>query len=241
MHTILKLIVIILVFVFFNSCKKTEFTDMPIAALNVINATIDAGNIKLNTNERDSVKINNYKIFSIVPHKNILLYATNNPAVPFYNGNPGTENGGMYSIYIAGQAPDIESIFVKENAIPMYTDSIIGVAIVNLSPNSSLLSVNIASTPTTNLFSNINYKQITDIQTIPLPGTVSTTDVTFEVRDQDGAVLAFYTLPDADNFLSPVFSIPRQRFKNIKLIIKGLVGTTEGPNAFGIFPAPFTY
>lgn len=228
------------------SCKKNEVSSEPLASLNVVTAVIGGGNLKLNTNVRDSVKEYNAKVFGIVPGKEIKLFRTSKPEVNYYKETPVTENGGTYSIFITGQGNSFEPIFKKENLPAFYKDSIFGVRIINLSPNSTPINITLASATGTNVFTNIGYKQITEFTTFPLQAILANNTeklktVNFQVRNSTGALLASYQLPVNANNNYPGISINLQRFKNISLIIKGLMGTTTGPDAFGVFPVVGSY
>ncbi|MBB5440239.1 hypothetical protein HDC92_003939 [Pedobacter sp. AK017] len=224
-----------------SSCKKTETKSEPLASLNVITAVIGGGNVKLNTNERDSVKAHNWKTFGIVPGKEIWLYKTGNPVVSYYKETPATENGGVYSIFLAGQGSTFEPIFMKENLPAFYKDSIFGVRIVNLSPNSTPVNVTLASAAGTNVFTSVAYKQVTGITTFPLRTVIPAGTVSFQIRNEAGVLLATYTLPTSANSNYPGISIALQRFKNMNIVVKGLMGTTTGPDAFGVFPVVTSY
>ncbi|MBB5438002.1 hypothetical protein HDC92_001677 [Pedobacter sp. AK017] len=242
MSNLIKLSLAVLVLLAgLGSCKKSEVKAEPLASLNVIAAVIGGGNVKLNTNVRDSAKAYNAKVFGIVPGKEIKLYRVSNPTVNYYKETPVTENGGLYSVFLAGQGSAFEPIFKKESIPAFYKDSIIGVRIVNLSPNSTALNVTRASATSTNAFAGVTYKQITDFVTFPLKTVIPTGSVSFQIRNAAGTLLATYTLPTSANSNYPGISIALQRFKNISIVIKGLMGTTTGPDAFGVFPVVTTY
>lgn len=246
MKTIQLILAVLILFTGLESCKKSEVSSEPLASLNVITAVISGGNVKLNTNVRDSAKAYNAKVFGIVPGKEIKLFRTSNPAVNYYKETPITENGGLYSVFLAGQGSTLEPIFKKESIPAFYKDSIFGVRIVNLSPNSTPVNVTLASAPATNVFNNVTYRQITDFSTFPLRSilagnTEKLKTVNFQIRNAAGTLLASYQLPVNANSNYPGISINLQRFKNISIVIKGLMGTTTGPDAFGVFPVVTTY
>lgn len=51
-----------------------------------------------------------------------------------------------------------------------------------------------------------------------------------------GTLLASFTLPASAVSPYTTATVAQARFKNVTLVIKGLVGTTTGTNAFGVFP-----
>jgi hypothetical protein len=244
-----KLTIVFAAVVLTASCKKTKVESKPIASLNVINAVISGGTVKVNINERDSAMTYNWKTFGIVPGADIKVYPTSSPSTPYYQSvKPETKNGKLYAAFLCGQLPNVETVFKEENVPAFYTDSIFGVRIINLSPNSLPVNVSLKSDPTVNVFTSIGYKQLSEIKTFPLPNiTTSAADSTkrktinFQIRNAAGTQFAFYELPVDVNSFYPGVSVNLQRYKNITIVIKGLQGTTSGPDAFGVFPVVMSY
>ena len=214
------------------SCKKEGPKFSPLASLNVADAVVGGGNVKLNTNVRDSATINSYRLFQLNagPSTGIRLYPTNNPSISYYNQSQEVVNGGIYSLFLTGTNAAPESVFVKDEIPPFSADSIIRVRVINCSPNSTPLNINLASAATTSIFSGVAYKSLTSFSTLPLKTAVPTGTNVFQVRDASGTLMATYTLPAAGTI-----SIASSRFKCVTLVVKGLVGTTSGASAFGVF------
>ncbi|EDM38481.1 hypothetical protein PBAL39_20450 [Pedobacter sp. BAL39] len=214
------------------SCKKDGPKFSPLASLNVADAVVGGGNVKLNTNVRDSATINSYRLFQLNASNatGIRLYPTNNPTATYYSQVHEIVNGGIYSLFLTGTAAEPESVFVKDEIPPFSQDSIVRVRVINCSPNSSAISVSLASAPATNIVNNLAYKSLTTFNSLPLRTTIPVGSNVFQVRDSNGAVLATYTLP-----ASGTISVAASRFKCITLVIKGLVGTTSGASAFGVY------
>lgn len=216
----------------FASCKKDTPKFSPLASLNVADAVIGGGNVKLNTNTRDSATINSYKLFQLNAGNNIgiRLYPTNNLVTSYYNQSQEIVNGGIYSLFLTGTSAMPEAVFVKDEIPPFSQDSIIRVRVINCSPNSTAISVSLASAPATNIFSDLTYKNLTVFNTLPLKTTVPAGTNSFQIKNSGGTVLATYTLP-----ATGIISVTSSRFKCITLVIKGLIGTTTGANAFGVY------
>lgn len=225
--------------IFSSSCKKNQIESKtnPLAALVVTNAVVSGGNIKLNTNDRDSAKVYNAKLFGLAAGEStIRLFATTGSKT-YYNTVQQMVNGGVYSLFLSGTESGVDAVFVKDDLPSYYTDSTVGIRIINLSPNSASVNVTLASATGTNVFSGISYKQLTNFVKLPLPGTIPTGSVTFQVRDAvTNNVLATYTLPTSANSNYPNISILNSRNRNLTLVIKGLTGTTTGNDALGLFP-----
>ncbi|MBO9571416.1 MAG: hypothetical protein J7497_04305 [Chitinophagaceae bacterium] len=231
------------------SCKKNDVKSKSLASLNVINAVNGGSCVKLNTNERDSAEIYNAKVFGLdTEDGTIKLYSTNDPSKPYYFQQHELKNRGTYSMFLFGDAGVPESLFVEENIPARYTDSIFGIRIINLASGSEPLNIARESDPQTNVFTEVGYKEMTDIVIFPLPYITDAPEyselqktVNFEVRDAEGVILTTYQLPVDENGFYSGISINKQRFKNITLVIKGIAGVTDGPDAFGVFPVALSY
>lgn len=232
MNTSNKYILLFLSLILLVSCKKDTPKFYPLASLNVADAVIGGGNVKLNTNVRDSTTINGYKLFQLNASGNtaIRLYPTNNPTVSYYEQSHEIINGGIYSLFLTGTATAPEALFVKDEIPAFSQDSILRVRVVNCSPNSTGINVSLVSAPTVHIFSDLLYKNLSAFSAIPLKTVIPAGSNSFQLKNSSGTVLATYTLPAAG-----VISIASSRFKCITLVIKGLVGTTSGPNAFGVY------
>jgi len=224
------------------SCKKNEHGH-PMAGFNVANAVVGGTTVKVNTNSISLVSPYNGGQYAIRPGAAITI-TPNGSSTPWYNDpKPATVASKSYTLFLCGQAPTIESIF-KEEAYPApYLDSIMGVRVINLSPNSTPVNITQASNSGVNLFGNVAYKQITEFKPVQLRAVIPDGSLTFEVRSaaDPSTVLTSYTLPVNPEWMYPTVSIALQRFRNITIIIKGLQGTTTGDNAFGTYPLAATY
>jgi hypothetical protein len=223
----------------FASCKKDqiEAKSRPMASLVVVNSITSGGDVKLNTVDRDSAKAYNYKTFSLLAgNTQIKLYPINNPTFFYYNSVRNIINGGVYSLFLSGQGTAVDTVFIKDEIQPFYDDSTLGVRVINLSPNSGPLNVTLAATPTVNLFAGIAYKQLTSFAILPLKSVVAANSVSFQIKDASNNLLSTYILPATANSTYPGISILNSRNRNLTLVIKGLVATTSGSDAFGVFP-----
>lgn len=225
-----------------TSCKKNEVKSQPVASLNVINAVIGGSDVKLNTNYSDSVSVYNAKNFTLnAADGTIRLYSAADSLKPYYLQQHKLKDGGIYSIFLFSNPPSPEHIFIENNAA-WYADSAMGIRVANLASGSGPLTVTTVADPSTNVFENIAYKNITDFAKIPLPKNVLVESVTFDIRDAaTNNILLTYTLPEFEDFNYPGISINKQRFKGITLVVKGIAGTSEGADAFGVFPVVTSY
>jgi hypothetical protein len=220
-----------------SSCRKDEIEIIPLASLNVTVAIIEGGNVKYNTNLQDSIKAYNSRLFPILLGTNISLSATKDPRTTYYDNTLDMENGKTYSLFLSGFSSSIDAIFTEDNIPSRYSDSVIGIRVINLSRNSRPLNISLGSANATNIFSKVVYKQITEFKTFAMRTLIPPGSITFRITDEGtNALLATYTLPASANSTYPGISIALSRFKNLTLVIKGLQGVTSGIDAFGVFP-----
>ncbi len=235
-----------------SSCKKTESANS-YTSINVVNASIGTGAVKVNYFGRSI----NWKPYT--GNSGIINYASSqilnifnlNNEYPFtivasdtskmiFNQKITMNPNAMYSLFTTGQAPNYDAVFLEEKKIPYsLLDSVVSVRFINLSPNSPAVNITLASTPTINVTTGLIYKQITDFKTFPLLKIIPTGSVTFEVRDAiSNMVLTNYTIPSTPlaGTAYPTVSVPLARFKSLTIVIKGLAGMTTGTNAYSMFP-----
>jgi hypothetical protein len=135
----------------------------------------------------------------------------------------------IYSLFITGVAPVVDTVFraetnypyVSQSFIPPREDSIVYIRFANLSPNSMPINIRLKDAPT-NEVSNLAYKAITDFKSYPADSSVH--HYNFEIRDAIADTLLLkYSFNVTDT----------NRFKNVALILKGLQGGTNG-DAFSV-------
>lgn len=135
--------------------------------------------------------------------------------------------GPISTVYVIGQSPALDTIFREEKNLPFInagkvkTDSAAYIRFINLSPNSTPLNISI-KLATTNDINRLGYKSITEFKKYPVK--VSAGNYVFEVRDATNTLRTTITL--APNNI---------RHKALSIVLKGLMGTTSGTNAFGFF------
>jgi len=222
-------------------CKKNDIGTSLLSTLNVINATVDAGQAKVNyfgktiswknyTSGTAAVNYGAVQLYAVTPGNNIHIVQSSDTTKSLFNGEVTENDRDIYSLYLTGTLAAPESIVKKENLPPFYSDMSIGVRVINLSPNSDPVNVTLESIPTVNEFTGVGYKSITEFKKLPYPAMLVTGSNVFQLRDAAGTLLASYTLPTEG-----LLSVTSARYRNITLVIKGLQGTTTGTNAFGAF------
>jgi hypothetical protein len=220
-------------------CKKDAMKSQPLGTLILANSITGGSNVKVNTNERDSARNYNSKVFGIAAggEVEISIYQDNVNKGLIYSNNHEIEHGGVYSMFLSGGGSAVDAIFIQDNIPLYYNDSTIGVRVINLSPNSSPVHITLASSPSSVIFNDVPYKKITEFVKFPLRANPPANSISFQVRNETNVVLATYTLPPiVTNSNYPNISVANSRNKNITLVVKGLMGANTGTDAFGVFP-----
>ncbi len=225
------LIAITLVSLWAISCKKSDTIPAP-ASVNVVHA-IATGKPVIPVFSSDPIQY--FFSASTINYGAAAVYYPNSGVQPLYvvsstdtlthiyNGEVSLEEGKIYSLFFAGDTSKPEAVLVQDE-IPAYTDSAAGVRLINLSPASAPIKVNIKSKGAAQTeFSNIGYKQISDFKSFPATTNINGRQYIFEIRDQASDSLLFtytwnYTL-----------------FKNNTLVFSGAMLAGK-PASLTVFP-----
>ena len=197
------------------------------SSLNVINSVVNIPSIKVNYYGSpvvfgyytDSILYGSSKVYSVTAGVDqVTIVNSKDTLHPIYDRSLKLDPGGVYSLFLSGQAPSLDTLFVKD-VIPYRNDSTTGIRFINLSPNSNPLSINITGHTNGSETNNLAYKAITEFKTYQ--ALSSNTTYKFEIRDAvSSTLLSTYTL-----------NTPR--FYNVTLVVKGVVGGS-GVNALGV-------
>ncbi len=239
----MKYLYILIIAIGLLSCQKDEVFKTS-SSINIINAVVDLPSIKVNpsgqmvsyTKITDIVNFSASKMYfaDIGRHEIVAVSNIDTTKIVFkqtYDFQPG-----FYTAYLTGHAPNIDTMFRKEIdmpfiktdvVIPNTSDNVTFMRFVNLSPNSPALKINIKNS-IINEVDNFSYKGISAWK--PYDNKLTgTTNYIFEVRNATtNAILLTYTFGATST----------NKFKNVALVIKGLVGGS-GTNALGIFPSNY--
>lgn len=212
-----------------TACEKNDRDIPQLTSVNIVHAVVNASAVKVNTtgsaityiSYTDSIKFGAAKLYSLVAGNAtpLSIVATADTIKPLVNAQLSISAGEMYSLFLAGQYPTADTVWVKDE-VNNYTDSLIGIRFINLSPNSSSLKINIKGNTTQNEVTDLAYKQLTAFKQYAAKS--ANTNYQFEVRDV------------ATSTLLASFTLAYNRFHNHTLVIKGLTGVT-GTNAISIF------
>lgn len=213
---------VISVTLFCLSCKKDSPKYFATSSINVVNAAVNGGPIKVNAganssfNYRSALNIayNTYAVSSAFTGSNtITVVSAIDTTKTFFQRTVNLQP--INTLYIFGQAPAIDTVFRVETNFPAINqsapnpDNSMYVRFVNLSPTSSSVNVNIKSV-TTNEVTALNYKGISDF--IKYPALTTTPNYVFEFRDPATNVLLASSLVVPNN----------SRFKTMSVILTGI-------------------
>ena len=233
--------VTIVMLILFAGCKKAEPLNPKLTTVNVVNAVIDIGAVKVNYFGKDIawknytsgtalVNFGSMQVYSVLPGNKIQIVPALDTVKTLFNSVVSEVDKDIYSVFLTGTISAPENIVKKENLPAVYSDMCIGVRLINLSPESNPLNLTLSSNPMINEFTSVGYKQITDFKKLPFPAFLVSGSNVFQVRDASGILLASYTLPTTG-----ILSVASARYRNITLVVKGLQGTISGANALSIF------
>jgi hypothetical protein len=221
------------------SCKKQygSLSPRPIASVMVVNAIPTSnplipvfgtsGALQYFTGAR-AVNYQDGQVYSLVSGANSLYIVQQtdtsdvNSKSKLFNGNLQLEEGGIYSFFLAGDTSKLDTLLVKDD-IPAYTDSSAGVRFVNLSSNSTAISINPAGQPSSQGgVNNLAYRSISNFNQFSANSSVPDQSYIFEIRNQanDSLLLTYtwyYTL-----------------HKSNTLVISGMEGSAT-PNPLTVF------
>ncbi|HMI04010.1 MAG TPA: DUF4397 domain-containing protein [Pedobacter sp.] len=241
-----KILILLIAGLVIQSCKKEE-SSPALASITVVNAAIDVAAAKAYASDKqvywsaipaaDAVNFASSKHFGVFTgSKNVIAVNSADTTKTLYRNSSEFNEGGLNTLFLCGQTGSYEGVYLADEVLPNYTEEVVGIRFINLSPNSPAISVNLTATPTVNEASGVAYKQKSEFKIYP--ASTVTTGIAFQVKNATtGDLLAKYNLPATAVSPYTTATVAQARLKNVTLVIKGLVGGT-GTNAFGVFPVP---
>lgn len=143
-----------------------------------------------------------------------------------FNSTINIAPNSIHTLFLTGTLAAPDYLFTTDTlAFP--TDSAVNVRFVNISTNSSPISIDVTTASGTPIVAGLAYKGVSKFLHFTFKTTIPTTSYSIEFRDMaTNKVLYTYALTAAT-------VIPAKLFKDITLAFKGLPGGT-GTNAQGI-------
>jgi hypothetical protein len=201
---------VLLLVVLAAACKKQEIETTPLASLQVTNAVVGGKDVQFNGYTTAPVAGYAAGAFGMLTgNQELKVFTVEAPNTVYYSKPFDFVNGGVYSLFLGGLPTAVESIFIKDE-IPERKDDTFGVRLINLSPNSVPVSVNLSGEANGSLVATLAYKGITDFKSISAKATE--TSRTFEFRNAATGVLL-------KSIVVAVTTLPR--YHNITLVLAG--------------------
>jgi len=213
------------------SCKKDKIVASP-AAIMLINGMSDGTAVipkfgpDTSTKYFSSmVRVNSRKyarFTSVAGVTPALVAPASDTNSRILSGNLNFVAGGIYSLFISGDVLHPDTMFIKENNLPYFTDSATAFRFVNLAGGGKSLTINLLNDSGNAQFPPLGYKQASDFK--KYPDFYNTDTYTFEVRDQaSGTLLTTYT----------EYYVPYLYFMYTTLVISG---STDAGGYVNVFP-----
>ena len=236
----------LMIFLALAACKKNnETTEAPVASVNIINASIDVGPLKVNPSAKaiswntitDQINYGTGRFYYAQTGDATFKVVATADTTKLLVNTKANLTGKLYTLFIFGNSTATESILREETDFiyrrldlpkAALADSVTNVRFVNLSSNSPALRVNIKDN-TANEVTNLAYKNISSWKAYKNEKSTGT-DYIFEIRDSaTGTLITTYTFRGTTTATAAA-----NLFKSVSLIIRGVYGTTSGANAFGV-------
>src|SRR5450631_4218657 len=131
------------------SCKKSSTLSSGLASLNLINAAIADPGIAVSF---IILPIPFYQSLNLIPLNSsyefglqagsdpMSIISASDTTQPIFSGTLNLEAGRIYSLYLAGHAKHVDTLFMQD-VIPTYGDSSAGVRFINLSAGSAPVNI----------------------------------------------------------------------------------------------------
>ncbi len=241
-HGLLRMSRVFLLLPVLFACKKSS-TGSGTASLTLINAV--AGSNILATNFSDTYSIEWYysamqvQYGSYSPYYETSSYSGTQPlklyqypdtlekSTPLFDLRIDLLIGSVHTLFLTGTTSAPDTLFTTD-ILPVHPpqDSSFGIRLVNLSPGSGPVSVNIQGQANGSETASLPYKSITAFKTYP--ATSATGSYVFEFRDAAGILLGSYTFDGVNNDAGNNTANNLWRYRNFTLILAGLpaAGTT---------------
>ncbi|MBO9573330.1 MAG: hypothetical protein J7497_14150 [Chitinophagaceae bacterium] len=210
------------------SCNKVKIdTDTYTSSINVINAiSSNQAAININFTGKDIIfsearnLTNDYfdgryasgmMPFAVPSGQpvDLALFVQNDTVKPFFTDQRMFNVSDIYSLYVSGVIGDLK-VLLTQDTIPKHTDSTTGIRFVNLVPNATTLSVNIAGNVIGSEVTSLPYQGISAFKNYPAKS--ENQFYFFEITDDV-----------TGNVISSFFYDNIARFRNVTLIVKGQV------------------
>ena len=223
---------------FLIACGEEDNVQFP-TSLNVFHAVNEAPSVHVDYFEEE-ISLSGNPVLTFGANIQLVLPSDQERGINFISAQDTTRvllqetvrfgEGEIHSLFLAGTGENIESVLI-EDLPKTFTDSIMGIRFINLSPDSGPISVNVEG-ETNTIGSSLDYRVASDFN--ELPATREAGEYTFEFRDSNGELLTSTTF---DPLPLPRSSRdrPLQRvFKNMTFVLVGLRDDGDGVSTLSV-------
>lgn len=217
----LLFVIMLLLLLVANSCKRDSFSTVPLASLKIGNYVTGGTTAKLRGVYSTTIANNANSNFGALPgSQDFYIYPIEDSLHPYYYGNHKEvlDAKQSYTLFLGGTPSDIRTLFIPENW--PQPDSNIRVRILHFSPGGPAITITLSTSPDVAEFSPIEFGQVTGFKAYtkkkPAPAYL------FQVRNSaTNAVLSTHTLS----------STLVASYNNFTLVFRGIV---NGSPAAGV-------
>lgn len=230
-----KMCVFVFTLIFFSSCQKDEAVGtVNIAKVNVINAVVAGGAIKVNVGNKtlpwSSIadaqtlggisNLNRFYILSANMPTYLKVVPVSDTTKLWFDQVKQFDTGEIYTLYLSGTSGNVKTLFHKEVNFPKTiirdagrrtpsTDSIVNIRFVNLSPSGPKVDISIPGKGN-NEVSDLSYEAFTDFKVYSATHKIEY--FIFEIRNSSTKQLLSTIYIDPENV----------RFKSIAVMMMGI-------------------
>ncbi|MGC4231474.1 MAG: DUF4397 domain-containing protein [Niabella sp.] len=213
------------------ACKKETVKGDLLTSLRIVNVVAGGTTARLNgltPNIANNPATVNHatagSAFALLPGTpQIYVWPVGDSLNPYYNANNQVQMQAneYYTLFVGGTPASPQSVLIKESW-QNYTDSVVGIRFINMSPNSSPVNVTLSTSTGVNQFENIAFKSYTEFKQFPATSAVAS--YTFQVRSAANPATVLSSVAIS---VSGTAAIPR--FKNVTIVFRGNVGGSPAP------------
>ena len=215
------------------ACDEEESLPFTASSLKVFHGAVDAPPVHVNYDGRDipflgatTISFGSNQKFTIPSgiDQEIRIVNSEDTLSQLLSTRVSLPVGGIGTLFLIGEGENVEGLYLNDDILT-FTDSLVGVRFINLSPDSSPVSVGITEGDD-NLADELAYRETSGY--LALPATEADGSYTFEFKDADGNVIGSITLNPLPGFgVKPLF-------KNQTYALVGLANDGTGASSLSV-------
>ena len=219
MKTLNKILYTVTLLLSLTSCKKSNLTVTTTSgSINITNAVIGGATVTLDglPYSQGSLSSNSFKTYPLFQGETkVDIYDAMNQSQIYYDQAINMPKGGNLSLFLTGLSPSQVNSVLIEETFKAPSDSTCAVRFINLSPDSSPISVDIQGNPDGSEVTSLSYKAFTVFKSYGAKSVNINNGYNFEIRDATtGSLITTYSF-------TPI------SFKNVTLCLTGLENSSN--------------